>query len=186
MRLTPDQIADILKGAFADAIIGVEADSPHPSVRVAPDRWHDVALFLRDDGRLRLNMLRCISGVDYLAEGQIEVVYDLLSLREPDGSSSLWSGENGIAVKLRVPRDDARVPSVAEVWPAANWHERETYDLLGVTFTGHPDHRRILCPDDWVGHPLRKDYQFPAEYHGIPGTVDYSRREPRKETMNSE
>ena len=59
--------------------------------------------------------------------------------------------------------------SVSGVWPTADWHERETYDLVGVRFTGHPNLVRILCPEDWVGHPLRKDYEMPLEYHGIRG-----------------
>ena len=61
------------------------------------------------------------------------------------------------------------VASLAGVWRTADWHEREVYDLSGVSFTGHPDLRRILCPEDWVGHPLRKDYEMPLEYHGIRG-----------------
>ena len=79
-------------------------------------------------------------------------------------------------MKLRISRwqDDIegqipKVPSVSGVWSTANWHEREVYDLCGVEFTGHPDLRRILCPEDWVGHPLRKDYEMPLEYHGIRG-----------------
>ena len=61
------------------------------------------------------------------------------------------------------------IPSLSKVWLIAEWHEREAYDLMGITFTGHPNLRRILCPEDWEGHPLRKDYEFPLEYHGIRG-----------------
>ncbi len=61
------------------------------------------------------------------------------------------------------------VPSVADIWRTADWHEREVYDLSGVNFTNHPSLHRILCPEDWVGHPLRKDYEMPLEYHGIRG-----------------
>jgi len=61
------------------------------------------------------------------------------------------------------------VPTVSHLWRTADWHEREGYDLMGVYFTGHADLRRILCPEDWAGHPLRKDYQMPEEYHGIRG-----------------
>ena len=80
-----------------------------------------------------------------------------------------------LVLKVCLPRwlDDQpgqlpEVPSVSGIWSTAEWHEREVFDLLGVRFQGHPDLRRILCPEDWVGHPLRKDYQMPAEYHGIP------------------
>ena len=68
-------------------------------------------------------------------------------------------------------RGTGDVCSVTDIWPAAEWHERETFDLLGVSFDEHPDLRRILCPDDWVGHPLRKDYVFPTEYEGIPAAT---------------
>jgi NADH-quinone oxidoreductase subunit C len=75
-------------------------------------------------------------------------------------------------VKVYCPRENPRVPSVVDVWKAADWHEREAFDMFGIIFDGHPDLRRILCADDWVGYPLRKDYVFPREYHGIPGSVE--------------
>ena len=81
-----------------------------------------------------------------------------------------------LVVKVKLPRwnedregELPELPSVASVWSTADWHEREVYDLMGVRFTDHPNPRRILCPEDWVGHPLRKDYEMPLEYHGIRG-----------------
>jgi NADH-quinone oxidoreductase subunit C len=167
--MAPEEIADILRSVFGSAVREAEMGGGHPSVTVSADRWHEIALFLRDDDRLGLNMLRCVSGIDRPEEAQIEVVYDLTSLRPPRVVGSYWTGDNEIAVRVRVMRDGGHLPSVTDVWPAADWHEREVFDMLGVTFDGHPDLRRILCPDDWEGHPLRKDYQYPREFHGIPG-----------------
>ncbi len=176
--MTPELIADMVKGSLDGAVVDVAMSTGHPSIAVVPQRWHETALFLRDDPRLQLNFLRCISGVDWLEKGEIEVIYDLMSVR-PEAPGKLWLGENVIAIRVRVPRDGGHVASVADVWPAAEWHEREVFDMFGVTFDGHPDPRRILCPDDWVGHPLRKDYEYPLEYHGIPGTTEFGQNNPR-------
>ena len=69
---------------------------------------------------------------------------------------------------MDVPRDDPRQPSIQDIWPAANWLERESFDLLGIVYEGHPDLRRIMLPEDWIGHPLRKDYEEQPDYHGVP------------------
>jgi NADH-quinone oxidoreductase subunit C len=143
---------------------------------VGPRALPDVCRYLRDEPDLRFNFLNCISGVDYLQpdpkkaakvdwEPHFEVLYHL---------SSLVYKQHRLVLKVRLPRweDDVEghlpeVPTVSGVWSTANWHEREVFDLSGVRFTGHPDLRRILCPEDWEGHPLRKDYEMPTEYHGI-------------------
>ena len=88
---------------------------------------------------------------------KFEVVYHLFS----------YTHRHALVLKVGVPRDNARLATVSTVWRAALWQEREIFDLLGVDFEGHPDLRRILLPEDWVGHPLRKDYVEPTEYHGI-------------------
>ena len=160
--MTPHEIAAVLQGRFGAAITAALPDDKHPRVHCAAADWRPIAEFLIGDPTLKLDWLANLSGVDYVADGQMCVVYDLWS----------FDHRHSIAVKVYTPRDSASVPSVADLWPAADWHERETWDLLGIDFPGHPDLRRILCADDWEGYPLRKDYQFPREYHGIPGSVE--------------
>jgi NADH-quinone oxidoreductase subunit C len=98
-----------------------------------------------------------MSGVDFLKEGKLQVVSHLYS----------YPHRHSLVVKVDVPRENPTLPSLEGVWKAANWQEREIYDLVGVIFTDHSDLRRILMPEDWVGHPLRKDFVEPEDYHGI-------------------
>jgi NADH-quinone oxidoreductase subunit C len=124
-----------------------ERDRHLPYVIIKADHWFAAAQYLRDEQTLQFNYLRNLSGVDQ--ETHFEVVYHLLSL----------DFVHEVCVKVKTERDSAAVPSVTPVWATADWNEREVYDLLGVDFPGHPDLRRIMMPDDWVGHPLRKDYE---------------------------
>ena len=185
--MTPEQIAEVLKERFADRITACVFETAHPHVFVTAEAWPEIALFLRDDTRLRLNFLRCISALDMLEDDELVAVYDLYSARSPARGDATWTMGPACCVKIKVPRDNPHIPSVADVWRAADWHEREAYDLMGIIFDGHPDSltdtaglhpRRILCPDDWEGHPLRKDYLFPMEYNGIPAVTEFEQTRP--------
>ena len=163
--MTPQQIARVLTDQFGAKITAALPDDKHPRIHCDAENFREIAEFVFRDERLKLDWLANHSGVDYVADGKLCCVYDL------------WSFEHrhSFAIKVFTPRDgQARpsIPSVTDLWPAADWHEREAFDLLGIDFPGHPDLRRILCADDWEGHPLRKDYVFPREYHGIPGSVE--------------
>jgi len=118
-----------------------------PCLSIKPEAWPATAEMLRTHPELRLNYLRNVSGTDM--ETHMEVVYHLISLES----------KREYCVKVKTNREAPSVPSVTSVWPTANWNEREIYDLLGIDFPGHPDLRRIMMADDWVGHPLRKDYE---------------------------
>jgi NADH-quinone oxidoreductase subunit C len=173
--MTATEIAAILDSQFAGRIKAKNLEAIDPFIVVEPANLVAVCQFLRDDSRLKFELLSCISGVDYLEpdpkkaakagfEPHLEVVYHLQS----------FTHKHRLVVKVMLPRwqgnkpgDIPEVPSVTSIWAAANWHERETFDLAGVRFVGHPELTRILLADDWVGHPLRKDYEFPLEYHGI-------------------
>jgi NADH-quinone oxidoreductase subunit C len=126
-------------------------------VEIDADAIDAVALFARDEEGLRFDCLSNLSGVDYPEAGHIQVVYDLYS----------YQLDHRLVLKVNSNREAPVVKTVETVWPAANWMEREVYDLLGVEFSGHSDLRRILLPEDWVGYPLRKDYVEAPEYHGI-------------------
>ena len=168
---------DRLRKKFGERITGSNLEAIDPWIEVAPEALVEVCTYLRDEPDLRFNFLNCITGVDYFEpdpkkaakvawQPHLELVYHL------------WSLPNKVSLVLKVmlPRwkdgqegEIPEVPSVSHIWRTADWHEREVYDLSGVRFVGHPNLRRILCPEDWVGYPLRKDYEMPLEYHGIRG-----------------
>jgi NADH-quinone oxidoreductase subunit C len=160
--MTTQQIVDHLIGKFGQKILAALPEDKHPRVHVNAADWPQIAQFLLRDQSLKLDWLANLSGVDYPADHKFCVVYDLYS----------FTHRHRFAVKVYCPRENPHVPSVADLWPAADWHEREAYDMFGIVFDGHPDLRRILCADDWEGYPLRKDYIYPREYHGIPASVE--------------
>jgi NADH-quinone oxidoreductase subunit C len=130
---------------------------------IAVDREHLLEVFgiLRDDPSLQFAFLVDVTAVDTLpASPRYEMVYHLACLGPHylTGGATQAAAPSRLRVKVRLPGDDARVPSVTSVYPTAGWPEREVFDLFGIAFDGHPDLRRILMPDDWQGHPLRKDY----------------------------
>ena len=152
-------ICEALKSRHPDAALELHAETADPHVAIEGARVPAILATLRDDPALRFDMLQLISGVDRL--DRFEVVYHLTSLAHG----------HRITLKAVVSHDDPHIASVAALYPAANWHERETYDMMGIVFDGHPDFRRILLPDDWEGHPLRKDYVAPDEYHGVSNKI---------------
>lgn len=170
-------LVDQLKQKFGEAITGANLENVDPWIEVAPMSIVEVCTYLRDEPSLAFDYCNSVTAVDYFEPDQkkaakvswqphLEVVYHVFSMKH----------KHSLVLKAMLPRwqgpglnELPEIPSVAGVWSTADWHERECYDLLGVRFIGHPNLRRILCPEDWVGHPLRKDYEMPLEYHGIRG-----------------
>jgi len=176
--MSPEEICHVLKSELGDAIADTVLEACRPFAVVSTDAWPDVARFLREDRRMGFDFLRCISAIDLLADDKLACVYDLLSLSRIS-ATEVMAANHEFAVRVVTDRNAPKIPSVADVWPAAEWHEREAFDMMGIEFTDHPDPRRILCPEDWEGFPLRKDYAFPVEYHGIPGTTEHELMSPR-------
>lgn len=155
--MTPLEIIELVKRHDVESVLSAVAEGPYPHVVLKAERLVAVAGFLKTEPRLRLDLLRCISAIDWPARNSIELAYDLIST----------SLAHAFAVKVVLDRANPQAESVGGIWPAAQWHEREAFDLMGVTFLHHPDLRRILMPEDWPGHPLRKDYQDIVEYKGL-------------------
>jgi len=158
--MTTKELLEILRTKFPDLALELIATKPDSAIKVPAEKIAEVAAFLRDDPKLHFDMLMCLSAVD--RKGTLEVVYHIFSMTH---------GYRGV-LKVAIPADNARVPTVSHIWRTAEWHEREAFDLMGVEFIGHPDLRRILLPDDWEGHPLRKDYKTAEEYQGLKTAYD--------------
>jgi NADH-quinone oxidoreductase subunit C len=116
----------------------------HLDAKVAPDQVKRVAMMLDKEGFA----LDTITGVDWLAEGQMEVVYDYFRIDQ----------NLRVVVRTRIPRDNPELPSISEIFPGANWHEREAHDFFGIRFLGHPNLTPFLLPEDATYHPLKKDF----------------------------
>jgi NADH-quinone oxidoreductase subunit C len=142
-------VADKLNEHFAGAVQEVSEAHGELTLVVSREQIVGICRFLKDAPDLRYDLLLDMAAVDYLGrQPRFEVVYHLYSI--PHNSR--------LRLKVRLPESDLVIPSVTSVWSTANWHEREAFDMLGVRFSDHPDLRRIYMPDDYPGHPLRKDF----------------------------
>jgi len=152
-------ILTLLEPHVPGATLVAEEAIDQPTIAVDRDHLVSVCEALRRLPDLNFSFLADLTAVDRLpASPRFEVVYHLACLGAT-GPPSTATGEAGrLRLRVRLPGDDARVPTVSTVWPAAGWPEREVWDLFGIVFDGHTDLRRILMPDDWDGHPLRKDH----------------------------
>jgi NADH/F420H2 dehydrogenase subunit C len=144
----PRFVADRLKDGFPEAVLDVAEFRGEITVIIAREALLEIARFLRDDPGTAFDMLTVVTGTHYLdRDYDYEVLYHLYSLPK----------NHRLRLKVRLREGDT-VPSVTPVWPGANWPEREAYDLVGIRFSGHPDLRRIIMPEDYPHHPLRRDF----------------------------
>jgi len=155
--MTTQELHERLRARFGDDVGALSEPRVDPSCPVRRERIVEVCRFAREEPGLELDFLEDLTAVDWPKKNAIELVYHLFSFRH----------RHGLVLKVELDRASPKVASVEAVWKTANWFEREVYDLFGVDFPGHPDLRRIMLPDDWVGHPLRKDYQEAGGWHGI-------------------
>ena len=151
---------DILLNKFKDEI---KKDDKHDFLIVNADSWDSIATFIKNDEKMLFDYLMSISSYD-LGENKIYgVAYNFYST----------TLKQYLEIRIEV-EEEVEVPSIANIWRAADWHEREAYDLMGIKFKNHPYMKRILLPEDWEGHPLRKNYKTPEYYNGMPVPKDKS------------
>lgn len=181
-----NQIQDFINKTVTNANAKVNApEKGDHSITVNAESILEVSNALKNSAEFEINVLQVITGTDYPQAGEIELTYVLAS----------FTKNLELLLKVRLPRGDKnnlpKINSVVSVWRAANYQEREAFDMIGVTFVGHPDHRRILTPDDWEGHPLRRDYVVQEKYLGMVvnpahkvNTEDHFFGKKLKETMD--
>ncbi|MCE0486130.1 NADH-quinone oxidoreductase subunit C [Ornithinimicrobium sp. EGI L100131] len=161
-----DEVADHLERAlgtaYAQSVESIVIDRNEMTVHVHRDRLPTVARALRDDPALRFEVCTGVSGVHYPEQvgAELHAVYHF---------QSITHGMRRVRLEVSCPDEKPHIPSIVDIYPANDWHERETFDMFGIVFDSHPALTRILMPDDWPGHPQRKDYPLggiPVEYKG--------------------
>ena len=153
-----EHIKGLIENSIPNVILGEDQDASPYALIVQSESIHEVCELLHSNEKTYFDQLSCLTGLDNGAEaGTIEVIYNLYSI----------SHDFHLMLKVELSRKKPSIDSVSGIWKTANWHEREAYDLFGIHFNNHPDLRRILLPDDWEGHPLRKDYVEQEKYHDI-------------------
>jgi NADH-quinone oxidoreductase subunit C len=143
--VTPETTIEKMTAALGSAVLKAEAKGKEVLLHLEPAQIMTACQHLKNMG---YDYLLLISSVDW--KDRFELVYHITAVQQPLPP---------VALKVTLPRENPVIDSVTSIWATANWNEREAYDLMGIKFNNHPDLRRILLPDDWVGHPLRKDYQ---------------------------
>jgi len=158
-----EKVVEALRAAFPNEILVVNEFRGELTVVVNKNKIAQICTFLRDHADFKFDSIRDVCGADYYRpEDRFEVVYNIYSLQH----------NFRLRLKVRVDESDPHVPSVTSVWTGANWAERETYDMFGIVFDGHPDMRRIYMPEEFAYHPLRKDFPL----MGIPGSLPLPRK----------
>ena len=153
-----EEIKLLVNEKLPDAVLGEDLESTPQALLIDANFIHQVCDFLHANEKTYFDSLSCISALDNGEEkDSVEIVYNLYSI----------PFDLHLMLKVNLKRDQPQIESVSNIWRTADWHERESYDLVGVQFNNHPDLRRILLPDDWEGFPLRKDYVEQEKYHDV-------------------
>jgi len=156
--MTSTEIKETLDRQLPGSVIE-NIDLAENQLELKPDQWLEIATFLKNDPGISFDQLECVTGVDTGEDGPLQSRYNLHSMEH----------RHKIEVVISLDRNNPKVASIEQVWRVGDWFERETYDMFGIIYEGHRDLRRILCPEDWEGWPLRKDYEPQETYHGIVG-----------------
>jgi len=157
------EISERLRAQFGEDVTEAVDRHEHAEVRVAPKRYREMVQTLRDDEEFGLDYLDFVSATDYPERGELEVVVHLYSTAH----------NHHVRLKVSIPRDDPRCPTISDLYPGASWHERETWELFGIVFEGHPHLVKLVLPEPFEGYPLRKDFVLMSREAKVwPGDVE--------------
>jgi NADH-quinone oxidoreductase subunit C len=161
--LSPDELGSRLRARFGRDVLDLVEQHGHAVATVTTERYRDVCRFLRDDPDVACEYCDFTAGVDFGPEGGFEVVTHLFSIRH----------HHNVRIKVKLPHDDPVCPTVSDLFPTSNWHERETREMFGIRFEGHPKQVKLLLSEPFEGAPLRKDFPLMSrEAKPWPGAVE--------------